>query len=97
MGLLVVEVQAKLGPISGSEKFRQHVFFLLYDHFQLQLERLGELFLDLFDALNPLVVSLCPQQHWLYGYSQNTLRRKSLVWARKTENKQSHNILKKIF
>src|SRR5271168_4168186 len=53
------------------EKFRQHLFFLLYHHFQLQLERLGGLFLDLFDALNPPVASICPWDRRLLRYKQN--------------------------
>ena len=32
----------------------------LYHRFQLQLERFGGLFLNLFDALNPPVASICP-------------------------------------
>jgi len=35
------EVQAKSGPISESEKFRQHLFFLHYHHFQLESEQHG--------------------------------------------------------
>src|SRR5271154_3125517 len=38
---LVLEVQAKSGPISESEKFRQHLFFLPYHHFQLESEQHG--------------------------------------------------------
>ena len=79
IGALIVEVKAKSGPISEGEKFRQLLFSPLYHHFQLESERFGELFLDLFDALNPPVVSLCPQQHWLYGYSQNASRQKSCL------------------
>jgi len=71
MGPPVVEVQAKSGPISESETFRQYVFFLLYHHFQLQLERLGELFLHLFDALNPPAASVCPWDCRLLRYKQN--------------------------
>jgi len=68
---LVVEVEAKAGPISESEKFRQHLFIPMYHHFQLQLERLGELFLDLFDAPNLAVASIFPWPHWLWRYRQN--------------------------
>jgi len=43
MSLLVAELQAKMIAISEIEKFRQHLFFPLYHHFQLQLElNLGE-------------------------------------------------------
>src|SRR5271168_4079817 len=68
MGALVVEVEAKQFPISEGEKFRQLLFSPLYHHFQLQSERLGELFLDLFDALNPPVASVCRWDHWLLCY-----------------------------
>jgi len=65
MRLPVVEVQAKSGE---SEKFRQLLFSPLYQHFQLQLERLGELFLDLFHALNLPVASVCRWDCWLLCY-----------------------------
>src|SRR5271155_1217812 len=68
MRLPVVEVQAKSGPISESEKFRQLLFSPLYHHFQLKSERLGESFLDLFDALNPPVASVCRWDRWLLSY-----------------------------
>src|ERR1700731_4847058 len=71
MGPLVVEVQAKAVPISESEKFRQHLFFPLYHHLQLQLEKRGGLVLDQFDALNPPVASICPWERWLLSYKQN--------------------------
>src|SRR5271163_289186 len=71
MRLPVVEVQAKSDPISESEKFRQHLFFPLYHHFQLQSERLGELFRDLFDALNPPVASISLCDCRLLRYRQN--------------------------
>jgi len=70
MKLLVGEIEAKIFPISEVEKFRQHLFFPLYQHSQLQLECLGGLFLDLFDALNPAVVSIF-SHHWLWRYIQN--------------------------
>jgi len=60
MGPLVVEGQAKSGPISEREKFRQHLFFPLYHHFQLQSEQCGGLFLGKFDAQNAPVASICP-------------------------------------
>jgi len=65
MGLLVVEVEAKSGPLSESKKFRQLFFILLYHHFQLQSERLGGLVLDQFDVPNPPVASICPWDYWL--------------------------------
>src|SRR5277367_6018609 len=67
-------VQAKSGE---SEKFRQLLFSPLYNHFQLQLERFGELFLDLFDALNPPVPSICPCDCRLLRYRQNRARVKN--------------------
>ena len=57
--MLVVEVEAKTFPISEGEKFRQLLFSPLYHHFQLESEHLGELFLDLLDALNLPVASIC--------------------------------------
>src|SRR5271168_1137219 len=45
MRLPVVEVQAKSNE---SEKFRQHLFFLHYHHFQLESEQHGGLVLDQF-------------------------------------------------
>src|SRR5271154_970030 len=71
MQLPVAEVQAKSGPISESEKFRQHLFFPLYHHFQLQLECFGGLFLDLFDALNLPAASICQWDCQLLKYKQN--------------------------
>jgi len=84
MGLLVVEVQANSGPISESEKFRQHLFFPLYHHFQLQLECFGGLFLDLCDALNPAAASIFPWHHWLWRYRQNVenSRVKIFTWQK---------------
>jgi len=67
---LVLEVQAKSGPISESEKFRHHLFFLLYHHFQLESEQLGGLVLDQFDALNAPVASIHPWDCWLLRYRQ---------------------------
>src|SRR5271170_4954363 len=71
MGLLVVDVQVKSGPISESKKFRQPFFILLYHHFQLQSECLGGLGLDQFDALNSAVASICLWDCWLLMYKQN--------------------------
>src|SRR5271154_4608875 len=68
MRLPVVEVQAKSVE---SEKFRQLLFSPLYQHFQLESERFGEFFLDLFDALNPPVASICPCDCQLLRYRQN--------------------------
>ena len=56
--VMLCGIQAKAFPISESEKFRQLLFFTLYHHFQLPLEFRGEWFLDLFDELNPAVVSV---------------------------------------
>src|SRR5271156_4488972 len=77
MGPLVAEVQAKTFPISENEKFRQHLFFTLFHHFQLQSECLGGLFLDLFDALNPPVPSICQWVHWLLSNKQKHSRVKN--------------------
>src|SRR5271154_2065265 len=71
MGLLVVEVEAKSGPLSESKKFRQPFSILLYHHFQLQSECLGGLVLDQFDAPNPPVASICPWDCRLLRYKQN--------------------------
>ena len=58
--VMLCGIQAKAFTISESEKFRQLLFFILYHHFQLPLEFRGWVFLDLFDALNPPVASVCP-------------------------------------
>src|SRR5271154_4501696 len=71
MGLLVVDVQAILGPISESKKFRQSFFILLYHRFQLQSERLGGLILGQFDGANPQVASVCRWDCLLLTYKQN--------------------------
>src|SRR5271154_4675738 len=71
MGLLVVDVQAKSGPISESKKFRQLFSSSSNHHFQLQSESLGRLVLDQFDAPNPLVASICRWDCWLLMYKQN--------------------------
>ena len=49
----------------------------LYHRFQLQLERFGGLFLDLFDALNPPVASTCSSDYRLLRYRQNRARVKN--------------------
>src|SRR5271155_829660 len=71
MGLLVVDVQAKSGPISESKKFRQLFLSSSNHHFQLQSERLGRLVLDQFDAPNPPVAFICRWDCWLLMYEQN--------------------------
>jgi hypothetical protein len=43
-----------------SKKFRPHIFTPLYSITNLQSERLPRVFLDLFDAPNLAVVSVCP-------------------------------------
>src|SRR5271154_3326750 len=68
---LVVGLQAKTFQISEGEKFRQLLFSRLYHYFRLQSECLGQLFLHLLDALNPVVVFILPWHHWLWCYSQN--------------------------
>src|SRR5271154_4327920 len=65
--------------LRSTELYIKQIKYWPVPPFQLQLERLGGLFLDLFHARNPPVVSLCPQQHWLYGYSQNASRQKSCL------------------
>jgi hypothetical protein len=55
---MVVEVQAKVFPISESEKFRQHLFVPFYHHFQQPSEPLRGSFLRLFDVLNPAIASI---------------------------------------
>jgi hypothetical protein len=59
---LVVEIQAKASKIPGGGNSTCRAIFTHHPktRFQLQLESAGGLFLDLFNALNPAVVSILP-------------------------------------
>jgi len=74
IALVVVEIQAKTSPICKSEKFRPLLFHPLYHHFQLQSEERGRWGLDLFDALNLPVASICPLLNWWQSYNRNAHR-----------------------
>jgi hypothetical protein len=66
IALLVVARLARTSPISEGEKFRPHIFTSCANTSQLPSEFRRGLFLDLFDASNLPVPSVCPWHHWLF-------------------------------
>ena len=74
IALLVVARLARTSPISEGEKFRPHIFTSCANTSQLPSEFHRGLFLDLFDASNLPVPSVCPWHHWLFCYKQKYLQ-----------------------
>ena len=55
---------------STGKKFRPNLLHHLCNSSQLPLEFHREVFLDLFDALNLAVISVCPWHSWLMSYKR---------------------------